>query len=168
MVDFSNLELVQQEILSYIEKVNFDHEIVDAEEGGFEFRYQVDIPNIDLNIHIGLTGNTPFRIDFVIAVNFSQEHLSVLKANPDNVIAKLKDEIFLWMTPRDPQYILDLQEENNFERSYYLVITPIYDGELSFGNFMRAIDQTINGTLLIRKLIQNKLNQYVILLKEEA
>ena len=167
MVDFSDINSTEELIKGFLQKANYAFAVENPDEENFKLYFSVEFEDHDIGLFIGLTNENPFRIDIVSAVNFSPEHIKIIKENPENIKHIMLNNIFMWMTPREPQFIIKFNEDNDFENSYYLIITPLYEGELSFGNFMRSIDKTIKGSLLTRRIIQNSLDKFMKKEEEE-
>lgn len=146
-------------IIEYLKKANFEFEDNPSDPDMVAYQISFKPHQTDLKITIAMAKDS-YRVDVLSNVRFSPIHINVLRKNPDNVISKMMHDIFMWMTPRDPQFVVFLNEKNDFKDSSYVVATPIYDGDLSFATLMKSIDKTVSGSLLTRRLIQIHMGKY--------
>ncbi len=160
--DFSDTEWLKEEIKSFIQKANllFKEEGI-SQETPLKFQFTIKYELINVQIVIGQLKDQAFRIDVVSVVKFSPIHEEALKRITEKDKMKMIDAIFFWLTPRDPEYLLNLEPEPPNSQPVYQVVLPIYEGELTFGRFMRTIAKVSKSSLIARRLIQTNLAKYI-------
>lgn len=83
-------------------------------------------------------------------VKFSPKHVDALEKAPEEEKQALANDLLFWLTLREPDQV-----------PYYIVILPIYEGDLTLGNLMKSIRLVIKSSTIARRLIQIRLNKYV-------
>ena len=169
-MDFPNDKQIENKIreILNLEKLEFKDENPDINI--FDFQITVRFPD-NINITVAKMKEFPYKIDIVSTVKFSPIHIDALKNSDKDVHDKILNDIFLWLTPREPEFFVDLYPEKNLEQysenfkkdiaPFYIVKLPIYSDELTMGNFMRTIRLVMNSSKLARRLIQLNLNEFI-------
>jgi hypothetical protein len=159
--DFSSVELIDKEINKYLSRINADIIESDLNFPDLTFYKQFKAKYFDLTITILQVKEMNYKIDIGSSVGLSQEHMDIYNKLPNQERIRLKSNLFMWLTPRNPQFIIniDLPEKQEFEfQPGFVVYLSIYEGDLTFQKFMENIDLVIKSAHLARKIIQDHLN----------
>lgn len=168
------IDSIVKEILS-IEKIQFENKNPDTSL--FDIYYNFPYSN-NLKITITKQKANDYNIDVVSSVSFSPVHVDALQNSSQEIKDKMLNDIFLWLTPREPEYFVILDPEtlgdiptkhDKIDRKpFYIVRLPVYTDALTLSNLMRSIRLVSHSSLLARRQIQLHLNPIVHQLKEKA
>lgn len=157
---FSDRDWLVKTIKGFLNKVNikFSDENPNSDQINFQFRFQDETTK--LHIIIGQSKDKQYQIDVVNRVKFSPIHVDGLKVASDAEKQLLVDDIFFWLSGKDPNFILDIVPKDKSQTPFYLIILSIYEDELNLGNLMRAIDKVKKSSMISIRLIQLHLDKH--------
>ncbi|MFW9995169.1 MAG: DUF2299 family protein [Candidatus Odinarchaeota archaeon] len=157
--DFTNTEWLSNLVKEYLGKARVQFRELDPIPGHIAFQFTVDHELSKLKIIIGQTRTHPHQVDVVSFVSFSPVHVEALEILTPDEKSPLIHSLSVWLTPREPEFMLNLSSEDPKQPPSYIVTLSIYEGGLSLDTLMKSMSLVLKSSAIARRVIQEHLNK---------
>jgi len=171
LTDYPDLEKITEEkILNILSIANLAVDVItdqNPDESIFNF-YLILAPTSGRSrVIIAQQKENEYQIEVVSAIRLAENHAKAFMAAPENVQGRLLHQFAVWLTPREPDYMLD-GEFQGPEKQFngFSIVLLVFSDELSVGTLVRSIRMVLKSARIGIRLVQEHLDKIITIPQE--
>ena len=160
---FAHPSELAERIKGFLRMSELEYNDKNPQPNELNFYIEVDDKASKIKVTIVQTKESPGRLGLVSYVLFSPEHVSALKRISEEEKGKMLNDVFFWLTPREPEWTVELNPKPETGRTdpFYLVFAELFEDEFSQSSLVRSVRKVVKSSMIAKRLIQFHLNKYV-------
>jgi len=162
--------ITEENIIKLLSIANLDVDIINdqnPDESVFNFYLILTLHSGRSRIIIAQQKENEFEIKVVSAIRLSEEHAKAYMIAPEELQGSLLHQFAVWLTPREPDYMLDGEfKEPEKQFNGFTILQSVFSDELSIGSLVRAIKMVLKSAQIGIRLIQENLGKKVTIPQE--